>query len=363
MGSDAQNQSTKQARKTDPLPLSRTMAAEDLPPPNDTATAASSATSGNDDDELFGNNNNDGEETSPNGGGAISMDVGGDDGIRSTKQMLKSNPPPQPLPPGWYLKPSHFSPGNYYYFNQDTGVCQWEYPVVVGAGDQQQQSSPTAAAVSQETLNATAAAAAAAVKSILKRSSSGTPADGGAKEGAAGATAETASPSPRKRVKTGDKLERQRSRDGSSTKEKKEHHHRHHHDRHHHRDRESSTSSSPKEVRVLHILKKHRGSRRPASWRNPKITDTKEKAIADLRELISILNQSGGDHKELRATFEELAKTESDCSSAKRGGDLGFFGRKKMQPAFEKASFGLRVGQLSDIVDTSSGVHVILRLA
>jgi NIMA-interacting peptidyl-prolyl cis-trans isomerase 1 len=66
---------------------------------------------------------------------------------------------------------------------------------------------------------------------------------------------------------------------------------------------------------------------------------------------------------ELRATFEELAKTESDCSSAKRGGDLGFFGRKKMQPAFEKASFGLRVGELSDVVDTSSGVHVILRLA
>jgi len=65
----------------------------------------------------------------------------------------------------------------------------------------------------------------------------------------------------------------------------------------------------------------------------------------------------------LRATFEELTKTESDCSREKRGGDLGFFGRKKIQPAFEKASFGLRAGQLSDIVDTSSGVHVILRLA
>ena len=132
---------------------------------------------------------------------------------------------------------------------------------------------------------------------------------------------------------------------------------------------------------------------------------TPRQAIADLRELIVILQESKGDFKELRATFEELAKTESDCSSAKRGGDLGFFGRsefclmlfchvalcakfiiadlvflcchirrfspfsplskivEKMQPAFEKASFGLKVGQLSDIVDTSSGVHVILRLA
>merc|ERR1712071_734231 len=106
-----------------------------------------------------------------------------------------------------------------------------------------------------------------------------------------------------------------------------------------------SSSSSPKEVRVLHLLKKHNKSRRPSSWRKKKITISKDEAI-----------------QELQATFEELAKTESDCSSSKRGGDLGFFGKKKMQPAFEKASFALKVGQLSEIVETSSGVHVILRL-
>lgn len=127
--------------------------------------------------------------------------------------------------------------------------------------------------------------------------------------------------------------------------------------------RSTSSDREPEQVRVLHILKKHRGSRRPASWRNPKITDSREKAVSDLGELISILKESEGDPKELRATFEELARTESDCSSAKRGGDLGFFGRRKMQPNFEKASFALKVGELSDIVDTSSGVHVILRLA
>jgi hypothetical protein len=36
---------------------------------------------------------------------------------------------------------------------------------------------------------------------------------------------------------------------------------------------------------------------------------------------------------------------------------------EKMQPAFKRALFGLKVGQLSDIVNTSSGVHIILRLA
>ena len=38
-------------------------------------------------------------------------------------------------------------------------------------------------------------------------------------------------------------------------------------------------------------------------------------------------------------TFEELASTESDCSSYKRGGDLGPFGRGKMQKEFEAAAY------------------------
>jgi NIMA-interacting peptidyl-prolyl cis-trans isomerase 1 len=125
----------------------------------------------------------------------------------------------------------------------------------------------------------------------------------------------------------------------------------------------SSSSDGPKEVRVLHILKKHKGSRRPSSWRNPKITATKEEAHEELEGLLEILQEEEGNAQELRATFEELARTESDCSSAKRGGDLGFFGRKKMQPAFEAASFGLKKGELTkNIVDTSSGSHIILRI-
>jgi peptidyl-prolyl cis-trans isomerase NIMA-interacting 1 len=62
-------------------------------------------------------------------------------------------------------------------------------------------------------------------------------------------------------------------------------------------------------------------------------------------------------------TLEDLAKTESDCSSAKRGGDLGFFGRGAMQPAFEKAAYALKVGEMSEPVETDSGVHLILRTA
>jgi len=60
-------------------------------------------------------------------------------------------------------------------------------------------------------------------------------------------------------------------------------------------------------------------------------------------------------------TFEELASEFSDCSSAKRGGDLGPFGRKQMQKPFEDAAFSLNVGELSEPVWTDSGVHIILR--
>jgi len=120
-------------------------------------------------------------------------------------------------------------------------------------------------------------------------------------------------------------------------------------------------SKLPKSVRVLHILKKHVKSRRPSSWRVPKITITKDKAIEDLNVLIEMLKeaeQSG----ELRETFEALAKTESDCSSYKKGGDLKEFTRGKMQPEFEKAAFALKIGEMSGIVETKSGVHVLLRI-
>lgn len=53
----------------------------------------------------------------------------------------------------------------------------------------------------------------------------------------------------------------------------------------------------------------------------------------------------------------------SDCSSARSGGDLGSFSRGQMQHPFEDAAFGLSVGEMSDIVETDSGVHLILRTA
>lgn len=61
--------------------------------------------------------------------------------------------------------------------------------------------------------------------------------------------------------------------------------------------------------------------------------------------------------------LEELAEQYSDCSSAKRAGDLGFFTRGAMQKPFEDAAFDLQIGQLSGVVETDSGLHIIKRTA
>ncbi|XP_012280204.1 peptidyl-prolyl cis-trans isomerase NIMA-interacting 1 [Orussus abietinus] len=118
----------------------------------------------------------------------------------------------------------------------------------------------------------------------------------------------------------------------------------------------NNKSDEMEEVRCSHILVKHAQSRRPSSWREDKITRSKEEAL----DLINTYRQhivSG------KATFAQLASEFSDCSSAKREGDLGPFKRGTMQRPFEQAAFALKVGEMSSPVHTDSGIHIIMRTA
>jgi peptidyl-prolyl cis-trans isomerase C len=61
--------------------------------------------------------------------------------------------------------------------------------------------------------------------------------------------------------------------------------------------------------------------------------------------------------------FGAIAQDVSLCPSGKRGGDLGTFTRGKMVKEFENAAFALNKGDVSAVVKTKFGCHIIRRLA
>lgn len=165
----------------------------------------------------------------------------------------------------------------------------------------------------------------------------------------------------------------------------------------------------PGKIRAAHLLVKHNQSRRASSWREvspPRfLSDSVGHAVAPDRatcipcwetimerhgfrtgsrvlfrfatQLTTVycqaeITRSKSEAEKIIRDYEarihrgevtlgELALTESDCSSARKRGDLGYFGRGDMQKEFEDASFALKPGQISGVVDTASGLHLIER--
>jgi len=100
--------------------------------------------------------------------------------------------------------------------------------------------------------------------------------------------------------------------------------------------------TKPDRVKASHILV---GVDQKAS------AEEKKKALEKAEALLKRV-QGGED-------FAAIAKKESTCPSGASGGDLGTFGKGQMTPPFEAAVFALKPGELSSVVETGFGYHII----
>ncbi len=103
----------------------------------------------------------------------------------------------------------------------------------------------------------------------------------------------------------------------------------------------------PEQVKVSHILIKTPLPAPGAKEDEKAVADARAKAEGVLKEV-----KAGGD-------FAKLAEKYSDDTTAKSGGELGWIGRGRTVPEFEKAAYSLGKGQTSDVVKSSYGFHII----
>lgn len=103
------------------------------------------------------------------------------------------------------------------------------------------------------------------------------------------------------------------------------------------------------QISASHILLMYKGSMRSSASRS------KDEALTSINALKAELE--GG------ADFAELARANSDCPSSEDGGSLGSFPRGAMVKEFDEAAFALQPGQVSDVVETAFGYHLIQRTA
>jgi NIMA-interacting peptidyl-prolyl cis-trans isomerase 1 len=114
--------------------------------------------------------------------------------------------------------------------------------------------------------------------------------------------------------------------------------------------RTQTPTGGPAQVAARHILVSYQG----AQGAGPNITRTKDEARA-LAETVRTSALAAD------ADWDALTEANSDEPGHAVGGDLGVFERGRMVPAFERAVFGLEVGQTSSVVETPFGFHVIQR--
>jgi parvulin-like peptidyl-prolyl isomerase len=105
------------------------------------------------------------------------------------------------------------------------------------------------------------------------------------------------------------------------------------------------------QIEASHILVSYQGATRA----KPTVTRTREQALELATQLATRAREPGTD-------FAQLAKDASDGPSGVEGGVLPRFGRQQMVKPFSDAAFALRPGEISGVVETNFGFHIIKRM-
>ena len=109
-------------------------------------------------------------------------------------------------------------------------------------------------------------------------------------------------------------------------------------------------NETPKRISARHILIMWMGSERAES----SVVRSKEQAYTVAQEVLRRA-KAGDDFGRLAAEYSD------EPGAGSRGGSLGRFSHGQMVPPFEAAAFRLKVGEISDIVETPFGYHIIQR--
>ena len=116
------------------------------------------------------------------------------------------------------------------------------------------------------------------------------------------------------------------------------------------KNKENKEVVLPDEIAASHVLISYKGADRADS----KVTRNKQAAKKEAQRIRDLIVNQGKD-------FAEMAKKHSNGPSGPKGGDLGKFKFEVMAKAFSEAAFALEIDEVSEVIETGFGFHIIKR--